>query len=142
MADELCAVELRGVLEDRFGYDCLVLADAEGRQLPIWIEPCQATAVVFKLQEVSLQRPMTHDLLLNSVEKLGGEITRVIIDDLWQDWFYAKVCLRRGAAGEEEQVDCRPSDAISLAIRANVPILVREDVLLEGMYQAESGRDG
>jgi bifunctional DNase/RNase len=137
MADDLCAVELRGVLEDRFGYDCLVLEDAEGRQLPIWIEPCQAAAVIFKLQEVSLARPMTHDLLLHSVEKLGGRITRVIIDDLWQDWFYAKVCLRPAGGGGEEQVDCRPSDAISLAIRAAVPILVREEVLLEGMYHAE-----
>lgn len=136
MADELRAVELRGVLEDRFGYDCLVLADAEGRQLPIWIEPCQATAVILKLQEFSMARPMTHDLLLNSVEKLGGQITRVIIDDLWQDWFYAKVCVRRGG-GEEAQVDSRPSDAIALAIRAGVPILVRDDVFEEGMYRPE-----
>ena len=139
MAEELCAVELRGVMEDRFGYDCLVLADTDGRQLPIWIVPCQAAALFFKLQEVSLPRPMTHDLLLNSVEKLGGRITRVLIDDLWQEWFYAKVCMQPAEGGAEEQIDCRPSDAIALAIRAGVPILVREDVLLEGMYQPDSG---
>lgn len=141
MAEELCRVEVRHVLEDRFDCDCIVLADEQGRQLPIWVELCQAMAVVYRVQGVQLPRPMTHDLLLNSVEKLGGELTRVIIDDLWQDWFYAKVGVRRGD-GEEALVDCRPSDAISLAVRAGVPILVREEVLLEGMYHPEEERDG
>jgi len=132
MSDELCPVHLVGVAEDRFGYDFVLLEDEQGRQLPIWVDRCQAVSVFFKWKDTAFPRPMTHDLLCNSVERLGGSITRVLIDDLWQDVYYAKVCLRRGDEGEEMQVDCRPSDAVSIALRAEVPILVRDDVLEEG----------
>ncbi|MCC7492930.1 MAG: bifunctional nuclease family protein [Fimbriimonadaceae bacterium] len=132
MAEEFCAVELRGVAEDKFGYDFALLCDAQGRQLPIWMGRCQAVAIAFKLQGETMPRPLTHDLLCNSVERLGGQITRVLIDDFWQDTFYAKVCLAATAGEPEMQVDCRPSDGIAIAIRAGVPILVREDVLEEG----------
>lgn len=132
MSDELCPVELRGVAEDRFGYDFVLLEDAAHRQLPIWVERCQAVAIYFRLQAVSIPRPMTHDLLCNSVERLGGRITRVLIDDLWQSTFYAKIGLTVEGSDEETQIDCRPSDAIAIALRAGVPILVRDDVLEEG----------
>lgn len=134
MADELCRVELKGVGEDRLGIDWLLLEDAAGRHLPIWIGRCEAISIALKLQETTVQRPLTHDMLCHSVERLGGRLTRVIIDDLWQDTYYAKVCLTAAGSDEEMQVDCRPSDALAMAIRAGVPIFVREDVLEEGKF--------
>ncbi len=131
MSEELCSVQLRGVGEDRFGYDFVLLEDDRGRQLPIWIDRCQAVALYFKLQSVSAPRPMTHDLVCNSIERLGGRVTRVLIDDLWQDTFFAKLCLASGTDGEETQVDCRPTDALAVALRTEVPIFVRDDVMEE-----------
>lgn len=131
MSAELCPVQLRMVGEDRIGLDFLLLEDERGRRLPIYIDRCQAAAIYFKLKSVQMPRPMTHDLLCNSVERLGGRITRVIIDDIWQNTFYAKICLAGDDGEEELQVDCRPSDALSVAIRVDVPILVRDDVLEE-----------
>ncbi len=132
MSDDLRPVTLLGLGEDRFGYDFALLVDDEGRRLPLWMGRCQALAIHFKLQATQWPRPMTHDLLSNSVERLGGRVTRVIIDDLWQNTFYAKVCLVAGEDEQEMQIDCRPSDAVALAIRVGAPILVRDDVLEEG----------
>ena len=132
MSDELIPVELNRVAEARIGIDFALLEDAAGRQLPIWIDRCQAVAMYIKLQGVTSPRPMTHDLLCNSVERLGGRITRVLIDDMWQETFYGKVCVAREGEDGETQVDCRPSDALAIALRVGVPILVRDDVMEEG----------
>lgn len=146
MSDELCPVKVRGVGEDRYDYEFVLLEDDRGRLLPIWIGRCEASALQLKLQAVDMPRPMTHDLLCHSVERLGGRIHRVLIDDLWQDNYYAKVCVIT-AKGEEVQVDCRPSDGLAMALRAGVPILVRDDVLEEGRWprpdteHGDSGRD-
>jgi bifunctional DNase/RNase len=76
---------------------------------------------------------MTHDLLLNVIQRMGGKVQQLLIDDLWQNTFYAKVCVAR----EEEvlEIDCRPSDGIALAIRAGVPILVADAVIEEGRWR-------
>lgn len=131
MSEQLCPVQIRGVGEDKYDYDFVLLEDQQGRLLPIAIGWCEALAIQLKLQSADMPRPMTHDLLCHSVEKLGGTITRVLIDDLWQSTYYAKLCLA-GSDGAELQVDCRPSDALALAVRAEVPVLVRDDVLEEG----------
>lgn len=130
MSDELCAVDLKGIAEDRFGYHFVLLQDERGRQLPIWIGGCEAMSMTYKLRELPMPRPMTHDFVVQSIERLDGRITRVLIDDLWQNIFYAKLCVERD--GEEVQVDCRPSDGLALAVRVEVPILVRDDVMEEG----------
>ena len=98
------------------------------RYLPIWIGPAEADAIAVKLQDVSVPRPLTHDLLESVVSSLGAGIERIIVSELNNDTFYAKIVL--AAQGENREIDCRPSDAIALAVRAKVPIFV-EDAVLE-----------
>jgi hypothetical protein len=74
-------------------------------------------------------RPLTHDLVANTVESLGGEIQDVFINDLREHTYFAKLRVRQ--EGELVEIDCRPSDAIALAVTAKVPIYVAEDVLGE-----------
>lgn len=131
MSDELCPVRLAHLAEDRLGYEFVLLEDERGRQMPIWIGKCEAIAIHLKLREVEMPRPMTHDLVCHSLERLGGRVTRLLIDDLWQNVVYAKLCLLPTGGDEELQVDCRPSDGLAVALRAGAPILVRDDVLEE-----------
>lgn len=97
------------------------------RYLPIWIGPSEADAIAVKLQDVSVPRPLTHDLLGSIIGTLGASIDHIVISDLSNDTFYAKLLLN--ANGSITEVDCRPSDAIAVAVRANVPIYVEETVL-------------
>lgn len=98
------------------------------RYLPIWIGPAEADAIAVKLQDVSVPRPLTHDLLRSVIKNLGAGISHIIVSDLQNDTFYAKVILQIN--GTSTEVDCRPSDAIALAVRAEAPIYV-EDMVLE-----------
>lgn len=97
------------------------------RYLPIWIGPAEADAIAVKLQDVAVPRPLTHDLLSAAITTLGGDVNHIILSDLENDTFYAKVVLQ--ASDETIQLDARPSDAIALAVRAKVPIFVEESVL-------------
>jgi bifunctional DNase/RNase len=100
--------------------------DAE-RYLPIWIGPAEADAIAVKLQEVNVPRPLTHDLLGSVIDKLGARITSIVVNDLSNDTYYARVVLDTGRG--EVEIDARPSDAIALAVRARVPIYADESVL-------------
>ncbi|HEY32203.1 MAG TPA: bifunctional nuclease family protein [Dehalococcoidia bacterium] len=97
------------------------------RYLPIWIGAAEADAIAVKLQGVSVPRPMTHDLLNTIVDALGASINSIIVSDLQNDTFYAKVVLN--VDGEQMEVDSRPSDAIALAVRVDAPIYAEEGVL-------------
>lgn len=97
------------------------------RYLPIWIGPMEADAIAVRLQDVSVARPMTHDLLRNTIEQLGGHIVHIIVSDLVNDTFFAKIVL--DVAGQPMEIDSRPSDAIALAVRVEAPIYVEESVL-------------
>ena len=97
------------------------------RYLPIWIGPAEADAIAVKLQDVAVPRPLTHDLLSAAITTLGGDVNYVVLSDLENDTFYAKVVLKIG--DEVIQLDARPSDAIALAVRAKVAIFVEEAVL-------------
>jgi bifunctional DNase/RNase len=97
------------------------------RYLPIWIGPAEADAIAVRLQEVSVARPLTHDLLANVIEQLGGAVQSVVVNELANDTFYAKINVERD--GQTLEVDSRPSDAIAIAVRARVPIYVDESVL-------------
>ena len=100
---------------------------ASDRYLPIWIGPAEADAIAVKLQDVSIPRPLTHDLLGNIISALGGSIRHIIVNDLQNDTFYAKIVL--DIDGRNLEVDSRPSDAIALAVRGRVPIFVEEVIL-------------
>jgi len=97
------------------------------RYLPIWIGPSEADAIAVKLQGVSVPRPLTHDLLHSIIDVLGATIDSVIVNDLKNDTFFAKVILK--VDGGQMEVDSRPSDALALAVRAEVPVYAEELVL-------------
>lgn len=108
----------------------VMLRDIDGeRQLPIWIGPWEAESIAIELQDTELARPLTHDLLRNVIEALGGTVTNIFISELKDNIFYAQLNIVAG--GKKHQVDCRPSDAISLAVRVKVPIFVDEAVMIE-----------
>ena len=100
---------------------------ATDRYLPIWIGPSEADAIAVKLQSVSVPRPMTHDLMNTIVDALGASVNSIIVSDLKNDTFYAKIVIN--IDGEQMEVDSRPSDAIALAVRVEAPIYVEEGVL-------------
>lgn len=97
------------------------------RYLPIWIGPYEADAIALELQEVPMQRPFTHDLLRAIVGELGASVTHVLINDLHDDTFFARIVL--DAQGRHAEVDSRPSDAIALAVRVKCSIYVDEIVM-------------
>jgi len=110
-------------------YQRVVILKEKGsdRYLPIWIGPAEADAIAVKLQDVSIPRPLTHDLLGTIIGALGGTLNHVSVNDLQNDTFYAKLIL--DVDGRSVEVDSRPSDAIALAVRNRVPIYVDEGVL-------------
>lgn len=97
------------------------------RYLPIWIGPAEADAIAVRLQDVQIVRPLTHDLLKNVIGDLGASVQYVFVNDLSNDTFFAKILL--ALDGRSIEIDSRPSDAIALAVRAQVPIYVDESVL-------------
>lgn len=97
------------------------------RYLPIWIGPAEADAIAIKLQNVPVQRPLTHDLLQMVLHELGGKVTQIIVNDLADDVFYARIVVDQN--GRSLEIDSRPSDAIALAVRVSAPIFVEEAVL-------------
>jgi len=97
------------------------------RYLPIWIGPSEADSIAVRLQDMSVPRPLTHDLLCNLVTSLGGVIESISVTDLQKDTFIASITLRVNE--ETIDVDCRPSDALAIAVRSQVAIFVEESVL-------------
>jgi bifunctional DNase/RNase len=104
----------------------VLLQDNRGRRVPIWIGKYEALSISMALEGDVPDRPMTHDLLKNVIERMGGTVERIIVDDLWQSTFYAKITIVRN--GESIEIDSRPSDAIALALRTRSPIYVAEPV--------------
>jgi len=105
------------------------------RYLPIWIGPNEADSITLKLQEVSVPRPLTHDLLESIITSLGASVIRVVVCDLSNDTFFANIVLQ--VSGTEMEIDCRPSDAIALAIRTEAPIFVEDFVLDRAAVQMD-----
>ena len=97
------------------------------RYLPIWIGNAEADAIGIKLQGIQCTRPLTHDFLCAVIEALGATVKSAVIDKLQGDTFYAKVTLITDRG--EIDVDCRPSDAIAVAVRAEAPVFADKDVL-------------
>jgi bifunctional DNase/RNase len=97
------------------------------RYLPIWIGPAEADAIAVRLQDVQVARPLTHDLLGNTIQQLGATVAYIVVNDLSNDTFFARIMLQ--VDGRSVEIDSRPSDAIALAVRAQVPIFADESVL-------------
>lgn len=109
----------------------IMLQEVTGpRAIPIMIGVSEAGAIASELENIRFPRPMTHDLLCNVVAALGGAIERIVISDLREDTFFARVVVRsRDDARHAVEVDARPSDAIALAIRAGAPIYAEPRVV-------------
>ncbi len=106
----------------------VILKEKEAdRYLPIWIGPAEADAIAVKLQNVELSRPLTHDLLQSVITTLGASLNYIVVNELQNDTFYAKLSLN--VDGAQVEVDSRPSDALALAVRAGAPIYAEESVL-------------
>jgi uncharacterized protein len=112
--------------------------DAE-RLLPIWIGSNEADAIAIRLQNVSVARPLTHDLLKSVIEQLGGKVDHILVNDLADDVFYARIVL--DFSGHKEEVDSRPSDAIALAVRCAAKIFVAEAVLERAGVTPEADKE-
>lgn len=110
------------------------------RYLPISIGPAEADAIVVKVQEVVVPRPLTHDLICSVIELLGATVDCIAISDLENNTFYAKIILN--VTGQKVEVDSRPSDSLALAIRVGAPIFAEESVLDEAsiLLDKETGR--
>lgn len=119
----------RIVIRETSDQQCIYLREKGGaRQFPIVIGIFEAMAIDRKVRDRGTQRPMTHDLLARVVRDLGGTLERVVIADLRDNTFFARLVFLK-ADGTEAPVDARPSDAVALAVHLNAPIFVEDKVL-------------
>jgi bifunctional DNase/RNase len=106
----------------------VILRDKDGqRVLPIWVGIFEANAIAQQIENVSPQRPMTHDLLRNVIHDLNASVQKIVVCDLQENTFYALIYLLRN--GDTVAIDARPSDAIALALRTRAPIFVEDSVI-------------
>ena len=106
----------------------VILREAEReRYLPIWIGSWEAQSIAMKLQGVEAERPLTHDLLASILAELDVTVERIVVSDLADETYRARIVL--GYGGVDHEIDARPSDAIALAVRVSVPIYATEAVL-------------
>jgi bifunctional DNase/RNase len=110
------------------------------RYLPIWIGPTEADAIAIKLQGVSVPRPLTHDLLYSVIDALGAKVNFIVVNELRNDTFYAKINVI--VNDKYLEIDSRPSDAIAIAVRAKAPIYAEEEVLDKAgiVFDQETGK--
>ncbi len=105
------------------------------RSFPIIIGPYEAMAIQNRVLERPFQRPLTHDLMTNVIEQLGGKVVRLEVRMLKDSIFYAWLVVQQN--GQELLIDCRPSDGIAIAVRTNAPIFVAEEVMDEAANQPQ-----
>lgn len=105
------------------------------RYLPIWIGLYEAEAITIALQDIQVARPQTHDLLKTLIQNLNARLLQVEVTSLSDDVFYGSLILE--VNGQRREVDCRPSDALALAARTNVPIMVSSDVMTQAGISPE-----
>ena len=123
-------VKIRGLMMDpSSGTPIIILKDVNSEtMLPIWVGAFEANAIALEIEKISPQRPMTHDLLRNIILEMGASVERVVVTDLRDNTFFAVIAMR-SSGGEAIMIDARPSDAIALALRADCPIFVNEEVI-------------
>jgi len=134
-------MEIKGLLMDPVSnMPVVILRDAaDGIFLPIWVGIFEANAIAIEMEKVTTPRPMTHDLLRNVLKELETKVERIVINDLRDNTFFARIHLSRGAA--TWNIDSRPSDAIALALRSKADIFVEEEVLEKSRTLREEGEE-
>ena len=117
----------------------IILRDQDGqRVLPIWVGVFEANAIALQIENVQTPRPMTHDLLKNVIDDLHGHVERIVVCELKENTFYARIHM--SVDGRSLEVDARPSDAIALALRTRSPIFVEETVI-QSARSVESSKE-
>ena len=128
-------------LDTRTGSPIVVLHDKENRKaLPIWIGSAEASAIIRKIENLTVSRPMTHDLVVNLIKKTGYKLEKIEINDVEKETYYATLFLR-DSDGNIKELDSRPSDAIAVAIRVDAPIFVTANVISNGSVSTDSAKD-
>ncbi|MBA3242925.1 MAG: bifunctional nuclease family protein [Acidobacteria bacterium] len=123
-------VKIRGLMMDpSSGTPIIILKDVNSEtMLPIWVGAYEANAIALEIEKIAPQRPMTHDLLRNLIVEVGASVERVVVTELRDNTFFAVIEMR-SHGGDALMLDSRPSDAIALALRADCPIFVNEEVI-------------
>src|SRR5919202_1555310 len=123
-------VKIRGLMMDpSSGTPIIILKDVNSEtMLPIWVGAYEANAIALEIEKIAPQRPMTHDLLRNLIVEMGARVERVVVTELRDNTFFAVIEMRT-SDGDPLMLDARPSDAIALALRADCPIFVNEEVI-------------
>ena len=128
-------------LDTRTGSPIIVLNDLDNRKaLPIWIGSAEASSIIRKIENIPSQRPLTHDLFINFAHQAGFKIQRIEINDVDEQTYFSSIFLQ-DKNNNEIEVDSRPSDAIAIAIRADVPIMVSASVMADGAISTDSKKD-
>ena len=132
---------LYGVSFEPIGKQPIVLLKTvdEDRFLPIWIGHAEAAAILMKLQGTDPPRPMTHDLFMEVVSELKGEIVKVTVTELRENTYFAQLTIVQD--GREVEVDSRTSDAIALAVRCDAQIFAADQVVEESSIEFQAGED-
>ena len=126
---ELVPMSIKGLMLDPVSNSPIVVLKDEEEKffLPIWVGIFEANAIALQMEKIATPRPMTHDLLKNLLSELDAKVERIVINDLRDNTFFARIHLLRGDT--RWNVDSRPSDAIALALRVDAEIFVEEEVL-------------
>ena len=129
-------------LDTRTGSPIVVLNDLENRRaLPIWIGSAEASAIIRKIEDIPSRRPMTHDLFIDIARQSEYKITKVEINDVNEQTYFSTIYMYNEKLQKEIQIDSRPSDAIAIALRADVPIFVTANVLAVGVVSTDVEKD-
>ena len=127
-------------LDVRTNSPIVVLHDLDNRKaLPIWIGSAEASAIIRCIEGLTVARPMTHDLITNIIQQVGYKVDKIEINDVEKETYYATIYLSKGE--EVLEIDSRPSDAIAVAMRADAPIYVTANVLMNGSVSTDSAKD-
>ncbi len=128
-------------IDTRTGNPIVVLNDLNNRKaLPIWIGSAEASSIIRKIENIKVLRPMTHDLTINFIKAVGYDIEKVEINDVDNETYFSTIYISN-KEGKVIEVDARPSDAIALALRADAPIYVTENVLMDGSVTCDAQKD-
>jgi bifunctional DNase/RNase len=141
MDDALVEMVVESVRVHMLSSRHVVILKESGREryLPIWIGPWEASAIAMRLQGLTPERPLTHDLFASTLEAIDARVTRVVISDLADETFHATLVVSRD--GHEGEIDARPSDALALAVRVGAPIYAMPSVLDQAGLGADSVGD-
>lgn len=127
-------------IDTRTGSPIVVLKDDENRRaLPIWIGSAEASAIIRKIENIPVARPMTHDLICTLIDETGYEIKKIEIHNVEKETYFASIFLTNGE--NEIVLDARPSDAIAIAIRTKADIFVTPNVIAEGTISTDKEKD-